>query len=198
MVAAKVRPLALLALLATAGTGRAQIADHLKCYKIKDPLKIIGRADLDTPQLGLDPGCKITSAKLFCVPSTKTNVAVVDKTTKQPITPLSIVGPDPGDRICYKVKCEQPVADQEVTDQFGTRTVTKLKAWVVCTPAVKGVPTSTSTSTSSTTSTSVCTPTPCPPCRRVPFPDGCGGFCPANCAFNCCEEPQGCTPAVCF
>jgi hypothetical protein len=58
-------PPALLALLATVGTSHAQIADHLKCYKIKDPLKIIGSVDLNTPQLGLDPGCRITSAKLF-------------------------------------------------------------------------------------------------------------------------------------
>ena len=78
----------------------AQIPDHLKCYKVKDPLKLAGTVDLDTPQFGVDSGCKISKAKLFCVPATKTNVAVTDKETKQPITPLPITGSDPGDRIC--------------------------------------------------------------------------------------------------
>ena len=44
-----------------------------------------------------------------------------------------------GDRICYDVKCPKVIIDdQEVTDQFGTRTLTKFKAKMVCTPAVKG------------------------------------------------------------
>ena len=63
----------LLALLFCARPGAAQI-DHLKCYKVKDSLKLGGSADLDTPQFGMDPGCKISSAALFCVPATKTNV----------------------------------------------------------------------------------------------------------------------------
>src|SRR3989442_1554152 len=47
-----------LALLTT--TARAQVPDHLKCYKVKDPLKLGGTADLDTPQFGADAGCKIS------------------------------------------------------------------------------------------------------------------------------------------
>ena len=121
--------------------GSAQVADHLKCYKVKDALKLAGTADLDTPQFGADAGCTVSKATLFCVPATKTNVAVTDKATGLPIAPLPISGPQPGDRVCYKVKCPNPVvpiADQSVTDQFGNRTVSKFKAALVCTPAFKG------------------------------------------------------------
>lgn len=127
--------LASCAVLATPAA--AQVADHLKCYKIKDPLKLAGTVDLDTPQFGLDPGCRVSKAKLFCVPASKTNVAVEDRGTG-PITPLPVSGPQPGDRICYKVRCDQPVADQQATDQFGTRTLGKFKTALVCTPAFKG------------------------------------------------------------
>lgn len=83
----------------------------------------------------------MSKAKFFCVPATKTVVSAEDKTTKLPITPLPVGGPDAGDRICYKVKCPVPplpLPDQAVTDQFGTRTETKFKASFVCTPAFKG------------------------------------------------------------
>jgi Protein of unknown function (DUF1566) len=132
---------AVLLLVTTAASAPAQLTDHLKCYQMKDPLNLAGTADLDTPQFGVDPGCKISKAKLFCVPSRKTTVNVIDKTTGNPITLLPVSGPDPGDRICYKVKCPTPavpIPDQAVTDQFGTRTLTKFKASYLCTPAVKG------------------------------------------------------------
>src|SRR5262249_23681042 len=63
----------------------------------------------------------------------------------EPITPLPIEGgassARPDDRICYKIKCEEPstpIGDQAATDQFGSRTLTKLKASLVCTPAFEG------------------------------------------------------------
>jgi hypothetical protein len=123
---------------ALAPPATAQVADHLECYKIKDPVKLNGFADLETPQFGLDPGCKIAKAKLFCAPATKTVLEASDGST--PITPVDFsAAPAPGDRICYAVKCpKEELPDQEVTDQFGTRTVEKLKAKMVCTPAVKG------------------------------------------------------------
>ncbi len=134
------RPLAVavLFLVGTVVSARAQVSDHLKCYQVRDPLSLKGTADLNTSAFGLDPGCKISKTKFFCVPGTKTNIAVIDKTTKLPITPLPVSGPDPGDRVCYKAKC--PVAvipDQAITDQFGTRTVTTFKAAYLCTPAVR-------------------------------------------------------------
>jgi hypothetical protein len=133
---------AVLLMVTLAAPLSAQVADHLKCYQMKDTLNLGGTADLDTPQFGVDPGCKIFRAQLFCVPAIKTNVSVVNKKTRQSITPLPFSGaPQPGDQICYKVKCPTPLApmpDQAVTDQFGNRTLTKFKASFLCTPAVKG------------------------------------------------------------
>ena len=124
--------------VALAAPTTAQVPDHLKCFKVKDPLRPAGTADLNTPQFGADAGCILKKAMLFCVPATKTNVTVTDKATGNPITPLPVSGPDPGDRICYKAKCPNVPADQSVTDQFGNRTLSKLKASLVCTPAFKG------------------------------------------------------------
>src|SRR5262245_49415114 len=140
--------------LATPAVAQVPVADHLKCYKVRDPLLLSGTVDLDSPQFGVDPGCKIVRGipPLFCVPATKTVVAVRDRATGQPITPLPISGPDPGDRLCYKLKCEAPAPpDIEVTDQFGTRTLSGLRAKLLCTPAVKVTTTTTTTTTTSTT-----------------------------------------------
>jgi hypothetical protein len=158
MFASRLLPAALTLLLSVPAS--AQIADHLKCYKIKDSLKLAARADLDTPQFGLDPGCKLSEAKLFCVPATKTNVSATDKKTHTPIIPQPVDGPNPGDRICYKVKCEAVPSPQQVTDQFGTRTLSKLKASLVCTPAVKGAGTTTTTTTTLPSTCACGTPEP--------------------------------------
>jgi hypothetical protein len=122
--------------LASATIATAQ--DQLKCYKIRDPLKLKGTVDLDTSKLGADPGCKISSAKLYCVPGTTTNAAVVDK-AGNPIVPEPTPGPNPGARVCYKVSCPNPAPEQEVTDQFGVRTVTNLKASLLCTPTARAM-----------------------------------------------------------
>ena len=130
---------AALCLTLTASTVAQPTPDHLKCYKVKDTLNLAGTVDLDTPQFGTDPGCTISKAKLFCVPATKTVKQAANKATKMAITPQDVSGPNPGDRICYKIKCPTAtIPDQQVTDQFGTRTLGKFKASMICTPAVKG------------------------------------------------------------
>jgi len=116
-------------------------SDHEKCYKITDPAKIKGTVDLTTPQFGLEPGCKVGAAKYFCAPASKSNVTVTSKGV--PVVPLPVYAPPaPTDRICYKIKCPVPPPpfppDQNVTDQFGNRTLTKFTAAFMCTPAVKG------------------------------------------------------------
>ncbi len=144
----------------SAGVAQAQIDDHLKCYKIKDDIKLKGVVDLDGQQFGLEPGCKISKAKLFCVPVTKSNVQVEAKNDDGPVTPLPILGPPaPGDRICYKVKCPGPQPpDTTASDQFGTHNMTKFKAFMLCTPAGKFTP-------------------PPIPCDLSGYPS-CGGDCP--------------------
>ena len=148
---------AIVTVAAAASSAAAQPVDHLKCYKMKDPLKLSATADLNTPSLGVDPNCKISKAKFFCVPGSKTNVAAVDKSTGNPITLLPIGGSNPGKRVCYKIKCQSQAPDQPLADQFGARTVGKLKASLLCTPAsttttttTVTIPTTTSTTTSIT------------------------------------------------
>ena len=141
----------------------AQAQDHEKCYKIKDPLKLIADLDLATPQFGLDPGCIASKAKYFCVPGSKVVNSATDKSTGLPIVPLPVYGaPAPGDRICYKLKCPTSVIpDQTATDQFGTRLLSKFKASFICTPAVKGA---------GFCGSSVSTPHSSPSSVRSPFP----------------------------
>jgi hypothetical protein len=112
--------------------------DHEECYQIKDPSKLKGVVDLTSPQFGLEPGCKVGKAKFFCVPASKSNVSMT--LNNVPLVPLPVYAPPaPVDRICYKVKCPIPgPASQNVTDQFGNRTLTKFKVAYMCTPAVKG------------------------------------------------------------
>ncbi|MEO6028629.1 MAG: DUF1566 domain-containing protein [Candidatus Binatia bacterium] len=115
---------------------------NLKCYTIRDSLGLRGMADLDTAQFGLDPGCKISSAKRFCVPEyTGFSGPLHDKDTDLPITRLILSRPpQTTDQVCYKVKCPAAVTnpDQVVTDEFGSRTVKLSKAQWLCAPAVKG------------------------------------------------------------
>ena len=123
---------AAVALSVTVSSAYAQ--DHEKCYKIKDPAKIKGIVDLTTPQFGLEPGCKLGPAKYFCAPASKT----VDLGRPRPECRSSRCRSTrrrlPVDRICYQVKCPVPPPpfppDQNVTDQFGNRTLQKFKAVV--------------------------------------------------------------------
>jgi cysteine-rich repeat protein len=114
--------------------------DHLKCYKVTDPLALKGIVDLNSPQFGLEAGCTIKKATKFCVPATKTvKSAHVGKTT---IVPAPIGGRElSDDYICYSISCPKPVPpDTAVIDQFGVRTLSKFKAFELCGPARKCAP----------------------------------------------------------
>jgi hypothetical protein len=124
-----------------AAPANAQVDDHLQCYRVKDPTKLDALVDLDSPQFGLAPDCRIGKTMFFCVPALKTVLSAVDKGTKPPttITPVPITGPNAGDRICYKARCPFPVqSNNQVTDQFGTRSITRFATTMLCTPAFKG------------------------------------------------------------
>ena len=130
-------------LLATGSSATAQVSDHLQCYKIKDTSLVLkGTVDLDDTLSGLLSPCRISSAKMFCTPGSKSNPTVFNITT--PITVLPHTGvaiPDDQNRLCYKVSCpklDPPEANQTVTDQFGQHALTKLKTGWVCTPTVIG------------------------------------------------------------
>jgi hypothetical protein len=112
------------------------VVDHLKCYRIKDPNKLRGVVDLTSPQFGVEPGCRISKTRKFCVPVMK---AVVSATVNGgPVGP-SVSGQNLiDDYVCYNIICgTPPPASAKVQDQFSTRTFTKFKATEVCVPARK-------------------------------------------------------------
>jgi Protein of unknown function (DUF1566) len=129
--------------LAAGAPAFAQVNDHLQCYKIKDTSLVLkGTVDLDDTISGALSPCKISSAKMFCTGSAKSNPTVFNITTPVTVLPHSgIEIPADQNRICYKVSCpklDPPEANQTVTDQFGSHALTKLKTSMVCTPAVIG------------------------------------------------------------
>jgi hypothetical protein len=140
-------------------TARAQTEDHLKCYKVKDELILKPPAGADAApewlkltgsQFG-EENCKIVGGfRLFCVPVAKDinhdpRMKLRSETGVAPyyVTPEPFPGPGPveEDKLCYKIKCEEPPpgSSQEVTDQFASRTVERMKPFLVCGPAVKGL-----------------------------------------------------------
>jgi len=128
----------------------AQIADHLKCYKVKDPIPRVGyTADLN----GLVPeaGCVVKlPAKLLCVDTTKTNVS--------PPPPGAPGGTPAGRFACYKLKCPRATLPSVPwTDQFGARALQPVAAKMLCAPEAAASTTSSTTSSSTTTTTN-------PPC----------------------------------
>jgi hypothetical protein len=113
------------------GIGEAAVFEHLECFKPKDTVKLKAVADLVAPGLYAASGCQLGPAKKYCTPVIKQVTA-----SNVPVTPL------PGqnlttDYICYKMKCPKVELTQGVADQFGARTLTKLKQQELCVPAQK-------------------------------------------------------------
>lgn len=117
---------------------RAQpIADHLKCYKVKDSQpKAVYSADLGG--LVSEPGCQIkVPGTLLCVGATKTNV------TPTPPGGVDTAGVA-GRFLCYKIKCPKAVlAPVQWHDQFGTRPLTPSTPKIVCAPEIEATTTTT-------------------------------------------------------
>jgi hypothetical protein len=186
---------------ATSGAAHAQaFLDHLKCHKVKDPLKLPRTtADLMTdlqPDFAAS-GCRILKAKYFCAPVAKQNVV--------PAPPRpDIVGQGlTQDFICYKTQCPVQPPDHEVTDQFGNRTQTKYKTDLLCVPAVKGNPTTTTTTTVASTTTTTQPNTCCGAQRMTLTSTGgrirngtlVGSTLPAGIALTVDAGPAGAFPA---
>ena len=117
--------------------------DHLKCYKIRDPLRLAALArlhPLQDPPFSVEPGCRIKiTAREFCIP--------VHKEVRESLhADLSfddleaLVGSDQvHDFLCYNIRCPRGDVPNgwPVADQFGRRVVRGFKPKRLCTPARK-------------------------------------------------------------
>ncbi|HYC00174.1 MAG TPA: hypothetical protein VEC57_13650 [Candidatus Limnocylindrales bacterium] len=109
--------------------------DHLECFKMRDTISFGATVNLEpsfnNPGIVLQEGCRLAvKSKEICFPVAKT---VVD--SEEPTIPVA--GQDLANGfLCYSVKCPfDGVPDFEVSDQFGTRTVGRLKTSKLCVPA---------------------------------------------------------------
>jgi hypothetical protein len=132
MAMTKIVPKMLLAAAAFAyvvgSAGSATAAfDHLKCYKVKDSaVKASYTANVNG--LSNEIGCTIkVPSKLCCVPAEKTSVV--------PAPPGGGGTGVPNSFCCYKLKCPKAtLPPQNVSDQFGTRSVQPSTAKMLCAP----------------------------------------------------------------
>ncbi len=167
-------------LLLSSSAAAQPVADHLKCYKVKDPLRLKGPKpswlNLEGTDFGTDQ-CRIVGLfRLYCVPSKAAVTQPIERKFSPPGGPYAVFTPSPWsgeplveDKLCYKISCTNtapnpPNPSLQVDDQFGTRALSKLKPYLVCGPAVQGpgigTPTVTGTpSTPTPTRTATATPT---------------------------------------
>ncbi len=134
--AAKRVGVALLVLLAGVAEARGPAFDGLTCFKIKDSIKRKStEADASTAQWARLAGCRMSKSKVLCLPSDATFTGANGPS-------VGVVGLEiPGARLCYKLKCPgAALPDPLVTDPFGTRTLTKTKAQLLCMPATTSAP----------------------------------------------------------
>jgi len=163
--------LVLAALTALTSSAHAQMLDHLKCHKVKDPLKLKATADFTALQSQFSgQNCQIGKPKLFCIPATKSNV----------MPPAAVQFDVNGQQlenafISYAAKCVGTYPDTGVTDQFGSRTETKYVTSFICAPAMLGTVTTTTTTPGQTTTTVPGTV----PCGSAASPE-CNGTCPTQ------------------
>jgi hypothetical protein len=159
----------------------AQVHDHLKCYKVKDPSSFSATADLrpaDQSNFQLDPGCSIkVRSRQLCIPVRK-------ELLESDAPSLDIAGPDLANAfLCYKVRCPgTPPESLQMSDQFGTRTLTGLRTTTICAPAILGAPPVTTTTTSTL-------PDGIPRDCTEATPPSCDGTCNNN--NLSCEENAG-------
>jgi hypothetical protein len=108
----------------------AQVADHLKCYRVRDPIASV-RYTANLQGLLPQPGCTVRArAAMLCVATTKTGVSPTPP-GGGPSTPSPA-----GKFLCYRVKCaRQTLPNQTLSDQFGGRTVTPRTTAMLCAPA---------------------------------------------------------------
>ena len=128
-----------------ASSAGAQLHDHLKCYRVRDATSSVATVDLhpaDSVLFEVDAGCTVkVRSKQLCVP-------VQQDLVESSGGPLHITGQELTNAfLCYAVKCPASTLPEtlEMSDPFGTRTLSSLHTSTVCTPAIVGVPVTTTT-----------------------------------------------------
>jgi len=123
-------------------TADAQGIDHLKCYKVKDPVRLKGPKPSWLDLTGVDgrtEQCRIVGGfRLVCVPVHKEVTAPIERKLDgkfEEFVPVPSDDLSEEDKLCYKIRClSSGAADRDVTDQFGSRTVSKPKPFLLCGP----------------------------------------------------------------
>jgi hypothetical protein len=172
-------------LLLAATPAKAAVRDHLQCFRAKDTAQLTALLDLepagDAPIAGT-ANCKVKArSRQVCFP-----IAIDLSDSSGPTLALSgqaLANPF----LCYTLKCPAaaPLAGVEMTDFFGTRTLTGLRTSTLCVPAVVGAPPLTTT-----------TLPPGPPRECVDAtPPNCDGTC-NNYNFACAPDDSG-TACMC-
>lgn len=166
-----------LAASALASPAPAQLHDHLKCYKVKDTASFSALVDL-RPLVGapfeVDANCKVrVRSRQLCFPVQK---GLVESSGPS----LDVRGQELANAfLCYTVKCPASPVPQslEMSDQFGTRTLTGLRTSTICAPAIYGAP---------------------PPTTTTTLPSGtprdCANATPPNCDGTCNDFNFACRP----
>jgi hypothetical protein len=145
-----------LAMTFAAAASAQPIFDDMKCYKIRDPqpgkqytADLVPKLTHDfQTELGdrivggvLQKGCRIrVPAKFFCIEVEPQNA----RDASPPYNPAqwTVAGPEPGERLCYKLSCPStPAQDLPIIDAFGTRTIKLLgRTAYFCTSVTRQLP----------------------------------------------------------
>jgi hypothetical protein len=172
--------LAALLVLSSAAPARAQAtADHLKCFKVKDPnAKTKYMADLSG--VLAQSGCEFKSAAaMACVPSAAENVS--------PVPPGVGASGTPNTFGCYKLKCPKGVVPPlTLDDAFGSRVLDKGVAKMICAPAAQS-----STCVAPAEPTILKLLSVWPGLMAEGFPAACGGSTPTCCPGGTPVSPCG-------
>lgn len=123
------------------GARAGEYLDHLTCFKVKADQKLKGSARLEIPiigtqGLGFADECKIKKVAYLCLPTNKSNAQGEIK--GEAVTVQDGAAWNRGmPQICYKVRCkEKPDVEVQLQDQFASYGLRKMKAKILCGPAV--------------------------------------------------------------
>jgi hypothetical protein len=178
------------------------------CYKAKDSDKIIdastGVVEAINAAFPAEAGCTISSTKLYCAAAaTSVSALTVNGTASTGTGFVSPVMDRIGNvpfgtsQVCYKVKCVSPpipaVDSLAITDPFATRTLTKLKASLVCLPAQENTVTTDVCGDGVVTGSEECDFNGGAPC---PNGGSCDSDCQCHCQHACCYGEVPSFPAV--